>query len=404
MTFLRFIHDPRGMTLLDISIMLMVIGLIMGPMMHTYKIYQEDKVFNNTQAAVADAQTALNEFYFVNGRYPCPANLTLGPTDANYGVESCPAGTGTDPEGVLEGGVPFATLKVPVDYALDGFKNKLLYAVTQSQSDNNPVGPFFFNKLGGRITITGYREIEHPTTGEDVCQFVATNNSNVYPNPLLPDGVTPNAMGGGHFTLISFGESAIGAYTAEGNLVEACAAPADATLETENCDGDAEFFNDLCAGGAVLDDTFYDDYILYTEEIPAKIWTQSPIATNDTVSKAGKYIGIGTNDPEVDLDVVGNIKAVSDTSDKKGNAQAIDICTSDLNVSQGDGTTCFRASQITGTDPNMRCDNTNGMTGISGNHANCNIVYVLGAGKSCATGQLMTGFNSDGTPICTTPP
>ena len=386
------------MTLLDISILLMVVGIIMGPLMHAYKVDQEDRMYNNTEAAVGDAQTAINEFYFLNGRYPCPANITLGPDDPNYGVESCPAGA-PDPDGVIEGGVPFATLKVPVEYALDGFKHKLTYAVTQAQADNNPPGAFIFNKTGGRIVVSGYLE-----DGEDACTTTITNSAVIFANTVLPNG-DANPAGGGHFTLISHGETSVGAYTAEGDLIEACPNPAN-TTEAENCDGDAQFFSNQndCAASMGNNAQFYDDYVAYIKTVPEKIWTQSPVVnrSDDTVSKAGKYVGIGTDTPQVDLDVIGSVKAVRDAgvADKNGNAQAMSLCTSNLNAANREGVTCFRPTLITGADPNMRCDTSNGMVGIARNRANCNVTYVQGRNITCGADELMTGLAANGSPIC----
>ena len=65
-----------GFTLLDLSVSMIVIGLIGAGALQTYRMYAETKDYGNTHSTFGGIQTAMANFYYDNGFYPCPADLT----------------------------------------------------------------------------------------------------------------------------------------------------------------------------------------------------------------------------------------------------------------------------------------------------------------------------------------
>jgi hypothetical protein len=201
--------------------------------------------------------------------------------------------------------------------------------------------------------------------------------------------------------IFSSGPTGVGAYSASGQVVEACPLPANATFESENCDGDTTFHLSDGSNGEGMSRNenegpdFYDDLTRFLQGPPTRIWTyaKAPNDSSDIVSNTG-YIGIGTLNPEVELDVVGNIQA------ENGDAQAGFLC---LTADVTDFDNCFSADAIAGAG--IECDSTEGaMTGISQGGTECDLtVSSSGSGVSCPAGQYMTGMDASGGITCATP-
>jgi prepilin-type N-terminal cleavage/methylation domain-containing protein len=119
----------NGFTLIEMAIVLMIIGLLLGGGLTVLSAQIEQQKFKDTQRLLDDAKEALIGFAAANGRLPCPASA------ASNGVES-PVGGGvcTNP---YNGFLPAVTLGLPgVDangYLTDAWQgptNRIRYAVT----------------------------------------------------------------------------------------------------------------------------------------------------------------------------------------------------------------------------------------------------------------------------------
>lgn len=364
--------NERGMTLIDMSVALIVIGLLAVPLIHSYNIWQREKVAGDTFTGFLESNRAITDFYFEKRRYPCPARLDIGPGDAAYGVENCTATT--DFGNVRHGAVPFVTLKMSESSTLDGYKNKIGYTVTKTQTAAAATFP------PGEIIL---EQFEQP--GLNQC-----NRAQV---------VSPSTTA--HFVLISFGSNGTGANTLNGTAVRACPNPDPSnpnwTQETINCTIDDRVFLETCAVSDVEGQTYYDDKVYPQITEPSRIWDYSALTDEDISSNPGS-VGINNPNPQYHLDVVGNVKtdARSGSATQTGNVNAGAIC--DVN-----GQNCFNPTIISGTDPAMNCNNTatnTGMVGIASARARCSATYVSGVSGSCPTGQYMTGLTAGGQIIC----
>jgi prepilin-type N-terminal cleavage/methylation domain-containing protein len=145
------IHDQtpsaaQGFSLLELSVVLIVIGLVagFGISLGANILSGSDRI--TTQQRLTNIRTALDSFVQKNGYLPCPASRADIPTDANFGVERRdPAGSACTPllgeadpisagaansDQAYIGALPVITLGLPAYYAADAWGNKFLYAVS----------------------------------------------------------------------------------------------------------------------------------------------------------------------------------------------------------------------------------------------------------------------------------
>ncbi len=142
-----------GYTLIELAIVLIALGLMIGIGAGIYNIYQKQKSIKDTQLNIRVVANAIADFKSKNGRYPCAAPLNVPRTNANYGRQICdpvtagafnargvfgqnrqiPVPTGLT-DGVMVGAVPFRQLNLREDDVVDGYGARLLYAVTASQA------------------------------------------------------------------------------------------------------------------------------------------------------------------------------------------------------------------------------------------------------------------------------
>lgn len=109
---------------------------------------------------------------------------------------------------------------------------------------------------------------------------------------------------------------------------------------------------------------------------------------NDVGTTAG-YIGINNNDPQSELDIIGNIRASDEfgNPDKQGEAHASEYCDTA-------GNNCFKAESIAGNDPNMNCIGSKGMSGIGSNKAKCSeIIPSFTTATTAPQGSMYQEFH-----------
>ena len=119
--------------------MLAIMGVILYGSMSLLVVGIQTSQLNSTVATMDALEKALLNFRMAFGRLPCPADITLTTTSANYGVEaantsntcsgSTPAANYTA-SGAAEGGVPTRALRLPDSYMYDGWGHKFRYAVS----------------------------------------------------------------------------------------------------------------------------------------------------------------------------------------------------------------------------------------------------------------------------------
>ncbi|HBR67983.1 MAG TPA: hypothetical protein DEA55_01240 [Rhodospirillaceae bacterium] len=362
--------NQKGFSLIELSLALIIIGLLATPFLYQYNTYTNRRVKEQTSLSQMTIARAVSDFVDANGRYPCPTPYTRDEDATDHGREFCPPAipvpgtcnggicraTGRDanaaggPDPVLIGAVPYASLNIPYEMALDGWKRKITYAVSERMA-NGSITPF--DDTQGAISI------------------VESDGDNLAPNAIV--GSQP-------YLLVSHGDNGAGAYSTSGVLVAPCPAAVNGR-ERENCDNDADFETPgLDATGAglrtlVAGAQYSDDVVYYDVSGLNGLWSYSAINNEDIRNNNLGYVGVGTPDPMVEFDVGGDIKA--------GTTHTIRYC-------DANGANCFTPDIIAGAGISCDGTSTEAMPGIANNAALCDLALPPGiiTGPPCPNNQL----------------
>jgi prepilin-type N-terminal cleavage/methylation domain-containing protein len=263
-------NSESGFSLIEVAIGLMILGLLMAPIIHTYNLYIQARQISQSQAVVQIVNAAILKFFEKYGHYPTPASPGIAQGSTGFGAAEVSAGictptsttvctTTTNSLGsapVLIGDVPFAALGIPFKSTLDGYGNKLTYAVTESLTPPPPPAPAppTFDDNAGAIEVVDM-------TG---ASFYSTTRA--------------------HFIIISHGQDGNGAFTLSGVRHAACDTVATAA-DNENCNNDGRFSNYYDPDArtlakvrsfAVGSPAHFDDFTFETNTTSYGIWSYIP--------------------------------------------------------------------------------------------------------------------------------
>ncbi len=273
-------QNQSGFTLVELTVVLVVIGLLLASAAPVLKIYLLQKRDNEMKETTRAVRTALSNFIEVNDRYPCPAPLDISSLDPQFGQEqivnpgqptqSCdPSSSGVSYDAGLNvyvGAVPARTLDLEMGRTLDPYGNRFTYAISGPHAGmNGMVNP----SLPGTISII----------------------------PPLATGMSPQ------FALVSHGLDGAGSFTPEG-VANAITCADASTEQQENCDLDGTLTEIYQSYGTL----YYDDISYFTliDDDPDGWWKQASGTPNDIINKNSGNVGIGTLAPQAKLDVQGD--------------------------------------------------------------------------------------------------
>lgn len=245
---IMYLKTQSGFTLIELSIVIIIIGIFVAGATQTYSIFAEKRQLERMKSRISNAQTSIKEFVAINGRLPCAAPRGIPRTSPKFGREvncndftdshtkSVPGKEGTH---VRIGMLPTRTLGLPDHYILDAYQNTFTYAVTESltRKPSFPINNFSLLKHRNRYK-------ENTNGGIDVLDI--TNTS------LL------SATSYAQYIIISHGKNRKGAYSYNGILIEPCGTEG---ADTENCNDDSIFRSSDRVSKVGLE--YYDDYIIY---------------------------------------------------------------------------------------------------------------------------------------------
>lgn len=227
-----------GFTLVEMAMVLLIIGLLLGGLMPTLTTQMEVQRINETRKQMEDIQQALLGFATANGRLPCPADPAIATGQANAGMEAT-TGTGSSMtctyvgNNAARGVLPWATLGVS---ETDAWGNRYTYRVSRDFAD-----------ALGSATYGGCTPSPTPT----LSTFALCSSGNL--DVLVASGgtsLTSNVPA----VVISHGKNGAGAYTPLGTQLP-ISGDAD---EQENSDGSAD--NDYVSKTPTPS---FDDHILW---------------------------------------------------------------------------------------------------------------------------------------------
>jgi type II secretory pathway pseudopilin PulG len=137
-----------GFSLFELGIVLLIISIAFTQAIKILPAAVNKRQAEETQFKLKAIQDALQTYRLTYGRIPCPGDLTLLTTDANFAVEaanpaSCTGGTpvsnrtGGGATFSSQGIAPVRTLRLPDDYAFDGWGRRIVYTVQTAMTGNN---------------------------------------------------------------------------------------------------------------------------------------------------------------------------------------------------------------------------------------------------------------------------
>ncbi len=117
-------HHQLGFSLVEISIVLLVVSLIGGGLLYGFTTYYKQGKYSESAANLKYSKNALLKFAYINGYLPCPDTNGDGLEDRTTtgGVQVC---TGVD------GTLPYRTLGVSRGVVSDGWGNLITYHITR---------------------------------------------------------------------------------------------------------------------------------------------------------------------------------------------------------------------------------------------------------------------------------
>jgi len=223
--------SSKAFTLIELSIVMLIIGLIIAGMAQGLKVYYQKIAHEKTVNNIALVEQELRKYLAKNKSYPCPALITGVSSTANYGQADCTGATeiGTAPDTILAGMVPARELGIPDSMVVDGWNRKLSYAVTKAMT------------VPG--IITGDETVDPP----GIISVIDKANA----ERANPPGQAP-------YVVISHGPDGRGGFTNAGVEHRGCAAGA---IDTQNCDRTDMVFRYSEDRSITGDNDNFDDYI-----------------------------------------------------------------------------------------------------------------------------------------------
>lgn len=227
----RKMLPEQGFTLIEMALVIIIGGVMLSLLGSALISFQKKSQIRTTEYRIATISEALERYLSINDRYPCPANRTATPDDADFGrtgnTNNCQnAATGVVDVGTVKiGAVPTRTLNLPDEHAADAWGRKFTYAVTELLATSGSYTP-----NGGTITV-----------------------NDLNGNPTI------NPAGSAHYIITSHGATGMGGFVFNGTT-QYTTCSATFGRDEENCDNNATFISSLVTSEAT-GVNFYDDYL-----------------------------------------------------------------------------------------------------------------------------------------------
>lgn len=278
-------QSDTGFTIVEMALVMLIGAVLLGAISTGLVAATRQAQLTETKDKIEQIDQAMQLHLNLNGRFPCVADPQAQPDTINFGVEvsaNCDTvgavggaftTAGRDGRNVMIGAVPTRTLNLPDDYQFDAWGNRFTMAMTARLAEaggyNREEGAIFVNDSAG--------------------------------NPVVL-----NPAGSAHYITYSHGPSAQGATSFQGVAIPGVACSAAATMDGENCDGDATFINTMITSNAA-GVNFYDDVVgvraaaVFGQEVPSGSvvafnlaacpdgWADFPLANGRTIIGAGDY-------------------------------------------------------------------------------------------------------------------
>ncbi len=200
--------------LLEVALALLILGALGTLGLQTYTHMINTQKIKKTEEKLESLFKVIGSYVRLNGRLPCPS--TPNTQSAGYGKAYPSCRSGTD----FVGAVPFKTLGVGADFALDGYGHQITYAINADLVLSETEISVATNKI------------------EPFCQVESSSHALI----ILGPGGTPLIETGadqfGAVVVISHGKSGDGCYNKDGSIN-----PATGTEKSENAARTRRFYD-----------------------------------------------------------------------------------------------------------------------------------------------------------------
>ena len=416
----RVRRSASGFTLIEMAIVMLISGMIIAAGFQAYKLYSKNRFASDAYEKQERISGSISTYRTSTGRLPCPADPTAPLSSLNAGREisaaSCntlrlattAAGTciqgvckalgrdtsadvDTAGDPVLIGAIPFADIKANSGVGMTKLDKDLTY--------RDVLDPWGYQMS---YIVSGYLTDVNPAVNQPSYGAVYVKTPNIPPTTPI-DLIQP--PGSAYYALVSHGDNHKGAYSAEGTRPFLCTA---GTADVSNCDGSGV----VSVGIRTLQTgTSYFDDVIYQESSAIRtLWNTTPAGALYNVNSGD--VGIGVDDPQNKLEVMGNVLGVDIIQDK--------ICETSGGVTQPCWSPkAFANSAGTQCTPSGTPGMINVMQGIVGDSAQpfglravCQLVpmTLVGTNQACAPvihpitfasiPTFAVGFNSTGAVVC----
>lgn len=321
------VSNQKGLSLIELSIVLVISGLILVPLLFAAQIYMENyrrEKLSRLEKVTQYVMKTYAERYF---RYPCPAlrPTSINPTAFGDGGESCSSApvvsgarnawaSGSPNNDVMYGVLPEYTWE-QVKQADGSVVATRIYLKDLIPTDE-PIVHDFLDPWGGRLTYLVTKGLTNTSTFNPLNGTVSV----VDENNRSTDGIDKNA----HYALISHGSDMGGAVNRNGIISRPCPTSGVSELEFPNCNIGSQSLRPIVSGlirktdsarvvdvggvAHVLHDS-YNDYVFSNRFYEKSLWAkvgESDSSRVNLTSAPGNRVGIGVSGPQDVLDLVGN--------------------------------------------------------------------------------------------------
>jgi hypothetical protein len=392
----RTLNRENGFSFIELSIVMIVSGIVFITLFNAYDLYRKKEELRLVHENIKAAAAQVSLFPEAGGdRYPCPADRSLAPDDANYGREfnpTCdPAAIGLTVGNCTPGGGLCLVAGARDSADADGAPDPVIIGALPVHDLRDINGLSFSDKQS--LDPWGSKLLYAVSLNLTQDPFVNTDNK--FYNGVIDAKdehgfTTAGIVNDAHYAILSHGPDRKGGFTLEGQRPVTCGPPPTA-VDNENCDdNDATFVQSLgmYQGGTAA---FFDDFAYFVTVKSGSLWAYYPneqhIYNMNTAN-----VGVATDTPDEQLTVNGTLRV-------NNNALTTEIC-------QSDGSNCFHIEAITETNI-IRCTSANQvMLGIQaeptmGIDELCVTPTIAPLTPTdCGVNRWVRGIRTDGSVIC----